>query len=425
MARTARARLAYGTTHVAFEYDPALCALLAPTHAAPALDDAALQRALQQPIGSPALADLVRPGQRVVIVIPDATRAARIDRLAPLVVAQLEAAGLRDTHMSFLIGAGIHRAASVDEQRALVGADLARRLAVHCHDARHDRMARLGHTRRGTPIELNARLLECDHVVVLGALSFHYFAGFSGGRKGILPGCASEEAIRANHLLAFDREALTRAAGVGTGRLEGNPVHEDMLEAVATAPPSFLANTVVGAGGTLTALYAGHWREAHRRGCDEYARAHTLHVAERRPLTIVSAGGAPRDVNLIQAHKALEHAAALVEDGGTLVLLAECAQGLGRADFLDWFVPGGAQATARRLVSGPYQVNGQTAWSLRTKAERLRIRLVSTLAPSDVRRMDLEPFPSLSDALRDVGDQPAYLLPDGLTTLPVVQPASG
>ncbi len=420
MAR-ASLRLGYGTRAVPFEFDPSRFQVIEPPQAGAALSDAEIERALRQPIASPPLREIVRPGESVVIVIPDATRAARIDRLAPPVVAQLHEAGVPDTRISFLIGAGIHRAATQAEIRTLLGSELPRRCAVEMHEARADDVIELGRTRRGTPIELNRRLLACDRTVVLGAISFHYFAGFSGGRKGVLPGCASERAIRANHLLAFDHEALGRAAGVGTGRLDGNPVHEDLLEAVAAAPPSFLANSVVGTGGALTGLYAGHWRDAHRQGCDEYARGHTVTLPERRTLAVVSAGGAPRDVNLIQAHKALEHAAALMKEGGTLVLLAECAHGLGRADFLDWFVPGGARATARRLVSRAYQVNGQTAWSLRTKAEIFRIRLVSSLDPATVRRMDLEPCASLAEALRDVGDQPGFIVPSGLTTLPVIQ----
>jgi nickel-dependent lactate racemase len=136
---------------------------------------------------------------------------------------------------------------------------------------------------------------------------------------------------------------------------------------------------------------------------------------------IVSAGGAPRDVNLIQSHKAMEHAAAVLEEGGTMVVLAECGQGLGRDDFLDWFVPGGSRATATKLVSGDYRVNGQTAWGLRLKSERFRIRLVSSLPPDVVRSMGFEPCASIESALEGLSHESGYVLPNGLTTLPQLE----
>jgi len=259
--------------------------------------------------------------------------------------------------------------------------------------------------------------VENDHVVALGAITFHYFAGFSGGRKAILPGCASARAIRANHLLSFDLERLQKREGVASGLLEGNAVHEDMDEAVSMLNPSFLVNTIINARNEISAVYAGHWREAHRRGCAEYNAAHAVPINRRRPVVIVSCGGAPRDTNMIQSHKALEHAATALEPGGTMIALAECSQGLGRTDFLDWFVPGGSPATAQKLLQG-YQVNGQTAWGLRKKAETFRILMVSSFDNELVRRMGLEPHTSLESALATLDGQEGYIIPNGLTTLP-------
>jgi lactate racemase len=418
--------LGYGAGSVPFAFDPGQFEVIARHPAAPEvlLGDDDLDRALREPIASPPLTEIVQASDRVLVVVPDATRAARVDRIAPLVAAHLREAGVPDEHLSFLVGAGIHRAATDAEIGALLGPDLPRRCAVRSHDANDQAaLVEVGRTRRGTPIELNRLLFENDRTIVVGAISFHYFAGFSGGRKAVLPGCASERAIRANHLLAFDSRALTRTPGVASGCLDGNPVHEDMVEAVESAAPSFLVNSVVGAGRDISHLYAGHWREAHRRGCDEYKESHTVKVGERRPLVVVSAGGAPRDVNLIQSHKAMEHAAVVLEEGGTMVVLAECGQGLGRSDFLDWFVPGGSRGTAQKLMGGDYRVNGQTAWGLRVKAERFRIRLVSTLPPEVVRAMGLEPCGSLESALDGLSGVPGYVLPSGLTTLPELKGA--
>lgn len=415
-------KLGYGQTEVRFDYDPEFLRVLAPPEVEEArpLSADGVGRAIDQSVASPALDELVAAGDRVVIVVPDATRAAGVDQAMPPLLERLGRCGVPDAQISVLVGGGIHRPPTPDEVRQILGAGVAQRLAVNFHDANDAAShVRLGTTRRGTPVELNRRLLDADRVLVIGGIGLHYLAGFSGGRKAVLPGCAAERSIQANHLLSFDTEALEKRPGIESGRLEGNPVHEDMVEAVAMLDPTFLVNTVLNARNEVVAVYAGHWREAHRRGCEEYLAGHTVEVEARRPLVIVSAGGFPRDINLIQSHKALEHASAALEEGGEMIALAECAQGLGRPDFLDWFVPGGARGTAEKLVGG-YKINGQTAWGLRKKAERFRVMLVSSLADDVVRQMGLEPHASLASALAAASTRRGYIMPGGLNTLPVV-----
>jgi nickel-dependent lactate racemase len=338
--------------------------------------------------------------------------------------ARLRGRGVAPERISCLVGGGIHRPPTEEEIRCLLGEELAARIEVHAHHASDPaECVTLGVTSRGTPVALNRRLLETDHVVVVGGITFHYFAGFSGGRKGVLPGCAAEPSIQRNHKLSFDERTLDKRAGVTSGRLEGNPVHEDMVEAASLLNPSFLVNTVLNGAGEIAAAYAGHWRDAHLHGCAQYAAAHTVPVNERRPLVIVSAGGHPRDLNLIQSHKAMEHASHLLTEGGTMIALAECPQGLGRDDFLDWFVPGGSRATALKLMEN-YKVNGQTAWGLRRKAERFRLLLVSNLDDEVVRHMGLEPHRSLASALAAAEtDAPGFIVPSGLSTLPQLRTA--
>jgi len=392
--------------------------LASDAHAEPLTDDA-LSAAIDAPVNSPRLAELVGKGDRVVCVIPDATRAAGVGRVMAQLYARLRGRGVAPERVSCLVGGGIHRPPTAAEIRQLLGAELAARIEVHAHHASDPaECVTLGVTSRGTPVALNRRLLEADRVVVVGGITFHYFAGFSGGRKGVLPGCAAEPSIQHNHKLSFDERTMDKRAGVTSGRLDGNPVHEDMVEAVSLLDPSFLVNTVLNGAGEIAAVYAGHWRDAHLRGCAEYAAAHTVPFAERRPLVIVSAGGHPRDLNLIQSHKAMEHASHLLAEGGTMIVLAECPQGLGRDDFLDWFVPGGSRATALRLLEN-YKVNGQTAWGLRRKAERFRLLLVSGLEDEVVRRMGLEPHRNLESALAAAGaGAPGFIMPSGLSTLP-------
>jgi lactate racemase len=419
--KTQIVNLGYGARQIPFRYDPQQFSLLTRHDAATTpLTDADLHAALDAPINSPRLEEIVKPHERVVIVVPDATRAACVNRIAPLLVERLNRHGLSDSQISVVIGGGIHRAPTAEEIYGILGPELPARIEVHPHNANDAAThASLGTTARGTPVILNRRLTEADRVIVVGAISLHYIAGFSGGRKAILPGCAAERSIQANHLLSFDLEKLEKRPGIESGCLDGNPVNEDMLEAVGMLNPSFLVNTVLGANNEIVSVYAGHWRDAHRRGCDEYLASHTVEVDERRPLVIVSASGAPRDVNLIQSHKAMEHASRVLSDGGTMIALAECAQGLGRDDFLRWFAPGGARATALMLMDD-YKINGQTAWGIRWKTERFRVLLVSTLDADVVRHMGLEPHTTLESALSAVQPQPGYIIPSGLTTLSVI-----
>ncbi len=419
--RPSRVWLGYGKGGVEFSYDPGRFDLLLPEAAgATAMDDSELSARLDAPHGSPPLSQLVNAEDRVCIVVPDATRASGSARVCGLLLDRLAALGVSDGRLEFLVGAGTHRAPTPEEIVAIVGPAAAHRIAVHHHDA-HDAAshARIGTTSRGTPVELNRRIVESDRVILIGAIGFHYFAGFSGGRKALLPAAASKRAIQINHLLAFDGATLCKAAGVESGRLDGNPVSEDMEEAARMLGPTFLVNTVLDGASRIAGLYAGDWLAAHRRGCAEYLEAHTVTAMERRPVVVVSCGGAPRDINMIQSHKALEHARVVLTDGGDLVLLAECPEGLSRPDFLDWFVPGGAAATARKLVES-YKLNGQAAWGIRWKSEQYRVRLVSALDPGVVRRMGMIPHPSLAEALAACRPDHGYIIPNGLGTLPIL-----
>ncbi len=161
------------------------------------------------------------------------------------------------------------------------------------------------------------------------------------------------------------------------------------MEAVSKIEPSFAINTIVNDNGEMTDLFCGNWISSHRAACQTYASEHTLTIAEKRDLVVVSCGGFPYDINLIQAHKALEMASKACRDGGTIIFLAECSDGLGRDDLLKWFEAKDSSAMADMLCA-KYQVNGQTAWSLLTKAERFDIKIVTSLEGTQTSKMRLE-----------------------------------
>jgi len=418
----ANIQLGYGGTTIPFAYDEASHQVLAPNEAEDRpLSDVDIGGALEASIESSGLEEIIQPGETVLIVVSDATRATASAQIVNLLVRRLIQSGISAGDITIIFATGIHRAPTDDEKRELLTPFIAQRIRTIDHDA-YDRagLIQLGTTERGTPIEVNRALKDFSRVIITGAVGFHYFAGFTGGRKSICPGLASAPTIEATHMLALDLEHGGRRSGVAAGRLDGNAVHEECEQVAAMIQPSFLVNTIVDERGRALRVFAGDWRVAHRRACEEYAATHSLAIDQKRKVVVVSCGGAPYDINMIQAHKALDMAAQACVPGGAIVLLAECADGLGRPDFLKWFEFVDSRALEQRLRES-YEVNGQTAWSLLTKAESFQVHLISSLADDDVRRMRLIPARSLDSALTQAGlDSDVYIMPRGSSTLPVV-----
>ncbi|MDQ5838757.1 MAG: nickel-dependent lactate racemase [Acidobacteriota bacterium] len=414
--------LGYGRETLPFEFEGGRFDLLEPaaTDERP-LTDSEIGAAIDDPYDSQPLEEIVSPGESVLVVVSDATRATGSAQVVHLLVRRLVQLGIAPVAMRVIFATGIHRRVTREEKAELLTPFLVQRIRTLDHDAADPaRHVSFGETERGTPVELDRALFDYSHVILTGAIGFHYFAGFTGGRKSVCPGLASARTIEATHLQALDFERGGRRAGVGTGRLDGNAVHEECERIAAECAPSFLINTVTDERGRVVRLYAGDWRAAHRRACAEYADSHSLKIPERRALVVVSAGGAPFDINLIQAHKALEMASYACDEGGDIVLVAECADGLGRPDFLKWFDAADSRALEARLRDA-YEVNGQTAWSLLTKAERFRVHLVSSLPDDDVRLMRMTPARTIEEALSEIeSDRAGYLLPRGAAFMPVV-----
>jgi nickel-dependent lactate racemase len=414
--------LGYGRAALTFDYDAERFEVLAPdeTSSHP-LSDVEIGAALDNPVDSPPLEALVKAGDTVLIVASDATRATGSAQIVNLLVRRLIENGIQPADIAIIFATGIHRPVRPNEKAELLTPFIAQRIRTIDHDAyESSQLIQLGVTARGTHVEVNRALKEFDKVILTGAVRFHYFAGFAGGRKSICPGLAASQTIEATHMLALDFKRGGRRVGVGAGRLQGNPVSEECERVAAMIDPVFSINAIVDDRGRCERVFAGHWRSSHARACEVYAAGHSVRIPEKRDIVVVSCGGSPYDINMIQAHKALDMAAMACVDGGLIVLLAECADGLGRTDFLKWFESDNSRALEARL-SEAYEVNGQTAWSLLTKAERFRIHLVSKLPDEEVRRMRMSPARSIEDALSNTPpNATGYLMPRGSSSLPVL-----
>jgi lactate racemase len=415
--------LAYGLSSVAFSFDEDRYQVLGFNGAVePPLTDVQIGEALDSPFESAPLEEILTPADSVLIVVSDATRATASAQIVNLLVRRIIQIGIAPQDIAIIFATGIHRAVSTDEKRELLTPFILQRIRTLDHDAYDLRnLIVVGETHDGTPVELNRALKEFSHVILTGAIGFHYFAGFTGGRKSICPGLASSQTIKSTHMLAFDFESGGRRAGVGAGLLDGNAVHEECESIAELVKPSFAINSVVDERGRAVRVLAGHWRSAHRAACQEYLSTHSVTIESKRDVVIAGCGGSPYDINLIQAHKALDMAAQACNEGGTIVLVAECREGFGREDFLKWFDTANSSSLAGQLRLA-YEVNGQTAWALLAKAERHRVLLLSTLPDRAVAQMRMTPIHSLGETLAKLDSASrGYILPRGAALLPVTR----
>ena len=414
---TGKIDLAYGSRSVEFSFDEDRFSIISANQPKPGpLSDFEVGALIDTPIDSDPLDELVTAGDSVLIVVSDATRATASAQIVNLLVRRLVQVGVSPERLAIIFATGIHRPVSEKERVELLSPFIVQRLQVLDHDA-HDssRLTTLGKTDSGVTVAVNKALLEFSTVILTGGVSFHYFAGFTGGRKSICPGLASAETIDATHMLALAEGG--RAKSVGAGRLDGNPVHEECERVAQLVAPAFGVNTIVDESKKAVSVFSGDWRLAHRAACDHYLEEYSAWIPSKRDVVVTSCGGLPHDINLIQAHKALDMASLACNDGGTIILLAECRDGLGRADFLKWFGDNDSRMLAARL-SGGYEVNGQTAWALMSKAERFRVCLVSELSDDDVERMRMIPVSNIAEGLESAGSGDGFIMPRGAAVLP-------
>lgn len=383
-----------------------------------------INRIIDAPINSRPFNDIFNKNNKVLIIISDITRYTSSEIFLPIIIDRLNQKGIDDKSITIICSLGIHRKHTAEEHKKLVGTHIYKRVEVIDHDAfDRDSMITLGKTRRETTIEVNHLLAEANHIILTGGIRFHYFAGFGGGRKSILPGIASFNACVSNHLLTLNPpDQGGRHPLVQTGILKGNPVHEDMAEACYQIRSLFLLNTILSPQRKLLKVVAGDIHTAFNQGCCFLRENFSVPITQKAELVIVSCGGYPWDINFIQAHKTMDMAANALKEGGVMILLAECSQGFGNPRFLGWFNYDNAESFERNLRTN-YEINGQTAYATFLKASKYHIILVSSLKAAEVEKMSIIPSLTIEEALEKayslLGSKPlTYIIPDGSSVLP-------
>ncbi|MDF2547744.1 MAG: hypothetical protein K0R93_2642 [Anaerosolibacter sp.] len=382
--------------------------------------------ALQDPIESPRLKEIISPGDTICIVISDITRAwQKMGFYLPYLVEELNQAGIEDKDIVFLCATGSHRGQTQEEHGVLLGEKLSKRFQVIDHDCRaEDNMVYVGTTTFGTPVKINKVAMECDHILLTGAVVYHDLAGWGGGKKSILPGISAYESIMANHSLS-----LNPVVGKGLnpkvrcGNALDNPLHLDMVEAAVFVKPSFLLNVIMDDEGNIGKAVAGHYLKAHEAGQKLIEEMDGVSISEKADLVISSAGGYPKDIELYQSSKALINAKGAAKLGGSIILLSQCIEGFGHDEVEEIIVNYNSNQEREAALRENYTVAKYTGYLISEIAAAYNVVLVSQMPPKSLEKINIPIVATLEEALEIVYakkgmDLQTYLIPYGANTLP-------
>ena len=385
--------------------------------------------ALENPIASRRLREIIKPRDRVCIVISDITRSwQKMSRYLPYIVEELNKGGIEDENIVFLCATGSHRRQSKEEHSILLGDRLADRFEVIDHDCKdEDDLVYLGETSFGTPVKINRIALDCDHIIITGAIVFHLLAGWGGGKKSILPGIAGYDTIMANHAMSLNPE-VGRGSNpeIRSGKVINNPIHEDMLEAARLVKPSFLFNVIMDANGNIANAVAGNYAKAHEVGCEIVDRADGVYIKEKADIVIATAGGYPKDINFYQTIKTVINAKEAIKEDGIMIILSECSDGFGNESIREILQEYDTLLDRERALREDYTIAKYIGYYVSEVAENHRFILVSKIDPQALSIAKIQVVNSVDDALRiayEIKGRSAkvYLMPNGANTLPKIK----
>ena len=380
----------------------------------PIVGEQLVKDSLHNPIGSKRLKDLVEPEQKIVIVTSDVTRPCPSYKIIPSIIEELLLGGAKEENITVVFALGSHRKHTEEEKISLVGEDIYSR--IRCIDSDIDDYVNLGHTSSGTPVDIFTEVAEADFRIGVGNIEFHYFAGYSGGAKAIMPGVSTPKAIQENH-------AKMTQPGSVAGNIENNPVRKDLEEAMDKISLDFIVNVVLDEEKEIIHSVAGDFIKAHREGCKFLDTIYKINLEEKADIVLVSQGGYPKDINLYQTQKALDNSKHAVKDDGIIILVGACNEGFGNDTFEEWMLEANDPEELVDRIEDKFVLGGHKAAAIAMIQQRASIYLVSDMDEDVVRSIFMEPFTTVQDALDkalEVKGQDARVLvmPYGGSTLP-------
>lgn len=376
-----------------------------------------VKRALSEPFDSPLLSDVVRPGEKVVIITSDITRPVPSRIIIPCLLDELRKAGVENKDITVVFGLGSHRKQTEEEQKNLVGEEVYGQ--VRCIDSDPDDCVHLGTCKNGTPVDIFRTVAEADRRILVGNVEYHYFAGYSGGMKAIMPGVSSKEAIQANHKNMIK-------PGAFAGNLVNNPVRDDIEEVRNFINVDFIVNVTLDDHKKIAFAAAGHPVTAHRKACEFLDKIYKKKVKEPADIVVVSTGGYPKDINLYQAQKSIDNVKHIVKKGGIMIVAASCKEGYGSIPFTKWINQYNSPTERIEEIRKHFELGGHKAAALGLVQENADIYLVTDMDDESVTKANMIPFhdiqTAVNHALEKMGkNATVYVVPVGGSTLPVVE----
>ena len=378
---------------------------------------ALIENAMNTPIGTPRLEELVHADEKVTIIVNDQTRPGPNCEIVAAVMQRLEKAGVEDENILFVVATGSHRAPTDDELDSIIGEDYHKRIRVHIHDCQNGNVY-LGKTESGLPVWVDELVVKSSFVITTGLIAPHHSAGFSGGRKSIVPGVAGIETLKIHHSLPI------RPYEPAMGFYEENPFHLAAVEAARLTNVRFIVNAVQDIHKQIIACVAGDLEKAHEAGVAICREACTVNVEGEADVVITSPGGAPRDCNLYQSQKALSAGELFCKKGCTFIMCAEAPDGVGGGMFQEWMRSANSpEEIIERFRKEGYNVGSNKAFMYARALTKGRVIVVANPAiEREMQGMMLEYAPSLQDAvdrvLKEQKPKKIAVLPRAVNMIP-------
>jgi nickel-dependent lactate racemase len=422
--KTVKMKLGHGYVDVSAPKENLLGVILKEAPPSTMTEEEVILAALANPIGTPRLKDIVKPGEKICIVVSDVTRAwQRMGVYLPYIVKELNDAGIRDKNIRFLSALGYHRKQTREEHEKQLGTALLERFEIIDHDCMDKtNLVNLGKTSRGTPVTINKIAAEADRLVLTGCCTFHPWVGWGGGKKSILPGISSIESIQHNHLMILDEMGRQRPE-VRSGNIKDNPIHLDMLEVAAMVKPSFMFNVIMGHDGKIAHAVCGDCVTAHDAGRKIVDDLYAVPINELADITISSQGGYPKDIDVCQTGKGIYHTQEATKPGGTMIILSDCSEGIGPPEANTIFLECKTNAEREREVRKLFSVPRYVSYYMCTAAEKWNIIIVGGGDPALLARTAFKTAKTVPEALemafaKGGRNQKIYLMPQGSSALP-------
>jgi nickel-dependent lactate racemase len=357
-----------------------------------------------------------KSASKVAIVVDDRTRETPTRKILLPLLKKLEHEGVQSSRITIIFACGVHRAVKPEEAQKLLGTDITEKYDAISHDSRSRDLIDVGVTKTfGNKVAINKQYFDADCRILTGDVELHYYAGYGGGRKSVLPGISSESSVQRNHSMLFHPNARI-------GNLEGNPVHIDMTEGARLAPPNLTINIVKDSRGRIIGTFAGDMDEVLHSGSKLVDRLYKVPIQRKADMVVVGAGG--YDIDFYQAYKAIHTALCALKDGGKLIVAAECRDGHGSELFYDWIQRYSDKNEIKRVLEENFILGGHKAYLILDALSRASISVVTKMPEPLVKKMRVEYAPSLQEAIDDgVKANPKasiYVITKGGSTLPVL-----